>query len=221
MFAYTRTRTPSPLYSEHDADPYYTRRRLVRTNSKRAYADEDDDDDEDEEHDDYPYTTNAHKKPSLSRALAIRPASQLEKYNIWSRPSVKPSSSSKYRYDGEEDTDRGVRYKYTRTRYSASPEHEHEGSDREREREFEVNVRASFSRPSSSHRSERRAMAWGGDVFRRKEKWVDEERETREREGSFGFGYGFGEERGERSVRVRRVKRTRTEEWRPLSGFRR
>ncbi|KAF9735147.1 hypothetical protein PMIN02_004449 [Paraphaeosphaeria minitans] len=226
MFSYhsTRTRERSPLFNDHD-DDYYSARRLVRTNSKRAY------DDGDDEYDDYPYTTNSHKnKPS--RALTIRQPSQLEKYNIWSRPasssSPKHTSSRYFRssFNNQEDDDRTVRYKYTTTRYSPSHTHTHahahSDDDSDREREFRLKVKATYGRPRSSHSSERKAMAWSGDMFRTREKWVDEDWETRERERERRRDSLFDDERvGEKSVRFRRMKRTKTEEWRPLSGFRR
>jgi hypothetical protein len=74
-------------------------------------------------------------------------------------------------------------------------------------------------------------------LFRRRERCVSEDYESRERarsrsrerrrRESFWCDDGDGEveiERefeGERVVRWRRVKRTRTDEWRPLAGFRR
>jgi hypothetical protein len=225
MFSYhsTRTRDRSPIFAHDDDDAFYASRRLVRTNSKRARADLYDDD----AHDDYPY---ANTKARPSRALTIRqPASQLEKYNVWTRPSASPRKhASKYgRLDEDDDDDdeaRTVRYKYTTARYpSYSPSYARDDdADDDREREFRLKIKASFGRPSSrhAHSSERPAAAWPSDVFRSREKWVDEDWESREREGRRDSV--FDEERvGEKSVRFRRVKRTRTEEWRPLSGWRR
>ncbi|KAF2440527.1 hypothetical protein P171DRAFT_435317 [Karstenula rhodostoma CBS 690.94] len=212
----TRTRERSPLFADDHDDDYYSSRRLVRQDSKRARADLYDD-----EYDDYPYSSNQTKP---SRALAIRQPSQLEKYNVWSRPSSsspKHTSSKYYRQslDDEADDDRTVRYKYATTRYSPSHPPAHSDDDSDREREFRLKVKATFGRPKSSHSSERNASAWSADVFRRREKWVDEDYQARERERRDSL---FEEEPvREKSVRFRRVKRTRTEEWRPLSGFRR
>ncbi|KAJ4357508.1 uncharacterized protein N0V89_002084 [Didymosphaeria variabile] len=210
----SRVRERSPLFN--DNEDFYSSRRLVRTNSKRARADLYDDD----EYDDYPYS---HNQAKPSRALTIRQPSQLEKYNVWSRPSSsspKHTSSRYYKASEDEDDDRTVRYKYTTTRHSPGA-HSQSRSDEEndREREFRLKVKATFSRPKSSHSSERKAMAWSGDMFRRKEKWVDEDWETRERSRRDSI---FDEEpMKEKTVRFHRVKRTRTDEWKPLSGFRR
>jgi hypothetical protein len=74
-------------------------------------------------------------------------------------------------------------------------------------------------------------------MFRRKEKWVDEGWETRERSrsrsrsreirgdsfwGEGGFWGDSGKESEEEKwSRYRKIKRTKTEEWRPLTGWRR
>lgn len=115
-----------------------------------------------------------------------------------------------------------MRYKYTTTRYepshSHSHSHRHSRSDDDDEREFRLKVKATFGRPKSSHSTEHKAMAWSGDMFRRKEKWVDEDWETRERRRDSVFD---DEPVREKTVRFHRVKRTRTDEWKPLSGWRR
>ncbi|KAF1974351.1 hypothetical protein BU23DRAFT_462039 [Bimuria novae-zelandiae CBS 107.79] len=199
-YASSRTRERSPLFDDDEA--YYSARRLVRTNSKRAY---DDDDDDDYDYDDYPYSTNYSKsKAKPSRALTIRQAqpSQLEKYNVWSRPT---SSSPKH----------------SSSKHSHSHAHSDDEDEREREREFRLKIKASFGRPKSSHASEHKAMAWSSDIFRRKDKWVDEEWETRERERGRRNLIFDDEPVKEKSVRFHRVKRTRTDEWKPLSGWRR
>lgn len=212
----SRTRERSPLFQADDDDDYYSNRRLVRTNSKRVHADFYDDD----QYDDYPYSSNMTKP---SRALTIRQPTQLEKYNIWSRPSTSPPkhhTTTKYysKASDDDDEDRTLRYKYTTTRYSPA-RHSHSDDEDDREREFRLRIRATFGRPKSSHSSERKAMALSGDTFRRKDKWVDEEWETRERER--GRRDSFFEEAPakEKTVRFRRVKRTRTDEWKPLSGW--
>ncbi|KAJ4286439.1 hypothetical protein N0V90_013139 [Kalmusia sp. IMI 367209] len=210
---YRSTRERSPIFD--DEDLYYTRP-LVRRNSKRARADLYDDD----EFDDYPYSNN---KSKPSRALTIRQPSQIEKYNVWSRPSASKHGSkyySKDTSDDDNDQDRTVRYKYTTTRYSpVSRSRSDDEDERDREREFRLKVKATFGRPKSSHSSERKAMAWSGDLFRRKEKWENEDWETRERERRDSV---FDDEPvREKTVRFRRIKRTRTDEWKPLSGWRR
>lgn len=75
---------------------------------------------------------------------------------------------------------------------------------------------------------------WSAELLRKsRERCVSEKYEARERAGSRSRErrrervWGDGDEvverqfDGERLVRYRRVKRMRTDEWRPLSGFRR
>ncbi|KAF2254571.1 hypothetical protein BU26DRAFT_140762 [Trematosphaeria pertusa] len=199
----------------NDDDPFYTARPLVRRNSKRQRLDIYDDD----EYDDYPYSSS-HRPAKPSRALTIRnQPSQLEKYNVWSSPSTSHDYSPRRRADDDEDDDdyAGSRYKYTVKRYTTRPSHSDD--EDEREREFRLKVKATFGRPKSSHSSSHRATAWSGDLFRRREKWEDEDYESRDRERGDAF---WDEERErERTVRYRRIKRTKTEEWKPLSGWRR
>ena len=211
----SRVRDRSPLYD--DDEDFYSTRRLVRTNSKRAREDIYDDD----EYDDYPYSN----KPKPSRALTIRQPSQLEKYNIWSRPSASPPKYTPVKYypkasDDEDEETRTVRYKYTTARH-VPVRHSHSDDEDDREREFRLKVKATFGRPKSSHASEHKAMAWTSDMFRRKDKWVDEEWETKERERGRHDCFFEEEPVKEKTVRFHRVKRTRTDEWKPLSGWRR
>lgn len=219
----SRSRERSPRFA--DEEDYYTSPpSFVRRDSKRRYEDLYDLGGDDEGFDDYPKSNS-----KSSRALTIRQPSQLEKYNVWSRPSLSPSpSSTKYvsKYyrpkddcDSDDDRrDRTVRYKYTTARYSPSPRARSDDEvDDSNEREFRLKVKASFGRPKSSH-SERKTLGWTGDVFRRKEKFEDEGWETRERERRDSF---FDESLKEKTFRFRKVKRTKTEEWKPLSGWRR
>lgn len=202
----TRSRERDP----YDDDLYY--RPLVRVNSKRQRADIYDDD----EYDDYPYSSS-HKPSKPSRALTIRQPSQLEKYNVWSYPKSSDKSRDKYRSDDDDD-DRTYRYKYTTTRYS--PRHSHSDDDDDREREFRLKVKTTFGRPKSSHSSSHKASVWSGDLFKRREKWEGEDWESREREKHNSF-WDDEPQLKERTVRYRRIKRTRTDEWKPLSGWRR
>ena len=195
----------------YDSDSYYPRP-LVRRNSKRQRVSIYDDD----ECDDYPYTLS-HKPSKPSRALTIRQPSQIEKYNIWSRP--KHSSVEHHRHhssDHEDDDDHTVRYKYTTTRY-AQPDDD----ESDREREFRLKVKATFGRPRSSHSSSQKMAAWPGEAFKRREKFVDENWESRERERRGEWWDEPEPQLKERTVTYRRIKRTRTDEWKPLSGWRR
>ncbi|KAF1951654.1 hypothetical protein CC80DRAFT_519180 [Byssothecium circinans] len=207
----------------YDNDPYYSRP-LTRSTSKRQRIDIYDDD-----HDDYPYSSS-HAK---SQALTIRQPSQLEKYNVWSYP--KDSHSHRHHRhdshapsdDDDEDDSRTIRYKCITVRPSYSRHHSPIRSDPEedRDREYQLKVKATFTRPKSSHgassSSTQKAMHWPGDMFKRREKFEDERWETREKERGEVW---WDEERPasrEKTVRYRKVKRTRTDEWKPLSGFRR
>jgi hypothetical protein len=62
---------------------------------------------------------------------------------------------------------------------------------------------------------------WSGDMFRRREKW---ERVDWESDGYAGADFWDDESDTapvREVVRYRKVKRSRTDEWRPLAGFRR
>ena len=200
---YTRERERSPYVM--DSDPYYSRP-LVRRNSKRQRVDLYDDD----EYDDYPYASSA--KPSKpSRALTIRQPSQLEKFNVWSYPS-----SHDDRHHEPDEHDHGHGYKYTQKHYVSRPS----ASDDEDEREFRLKVKATLSRPKSSHSRFEKAMVWPGELFKRREKWEGVEWDTKERERRGSF-WDDEPQLKERTIKYRKIKRTRTDEWKPLSGFRR
>lgn len=209
----TRTRT-----HDRSPSPY---RSLVRHNTKRNVITIIDD--EDDLHDDYPYSSS-HGPLKPSRALTIRnQPSQLERYNVWS-----PRHTSEDREDEcSRAREREHVYRHTTARRDSlvnDPE----------EQAFRLSVNAAFSRPHHHHHREDNVT---GDVLRRKEKWVDEKWEVRERSRSrsrdgrdafWGEG-GFWGDRKEDSAResedekwsrYRRVKRTKTEEWRPLRGWR-
>ncbi|KAF2795376.1 hypothetical protein K505DRAFT_324069 [Melanomma pulvis-pyrius CBS 109.77] len=237
---YTRERERE--HSPYTASDAYYSRPLVRRNSKRQRVDLYSDD----EYDDYPYASTPAPvvqpvKPS--RSLTIRQPSQLEKYNVW---SYTPNENSRAhdRYDDNQDG-LGQRYKYTTTtshkhyvpRASSRPivlPSDDEDDDDRHEREFRLKVKASFGRPKTSlsrsnsishnaYEQAQKAMAWSGDLFKRREKWEGVDYESRERSrGSETRGFWEDEPRAvEKDVRFRRIKRTRTDEWRPLSGFRR
>jgi hypothetical protein len=203
----SRTRERDP----YDSD-YFSPRPLVRTNSKRQRADIYDDD----EYDDYPYTSS-HKSIKPSRALTIRQPSQIEKYNVWSHPKhSSPDQHRRHVSDHDDDDDHTVRYKYTTTRYAQPSDDE---SDRERE--FRLKVKATFGRPRSSHSSSHKVTALPGGILKRREKYEDEGWESRERERRGEWWDEQEPQLKERTVTYRRIKRTRTDEWKPLSGWRR
>ncbi|KAF2819895.1 hypothetical protein CC86DRAFT_374625 [Ophiobolus disseminans] len=220
----TRDRTPSP-------------RPLIRRDTKRSRTITLSDNDDDDLHDDYPYSSS-HRPVKPSRALTVRnQPSQLERYNIWSDRHVSEDR------DDEFERERERVYRHTST--SHHHHHDHHDHDRLRndpeERAFRLNVAATFSRPHMYH-SHHHHHDSSPPVLRRKEKFVDEGWETRERSrsrsgsreisqrdsfwGEGGFWGDRKEESGRESEdevvrRWRRVKRTKTEEWRPLSGWRR
>ncbi|KAF2691712.1 hypothetical protein K458DRAFT_398135 [Lentithecium fluviatile CBS 122367] len=208
----TRTRERDP----YDSESYHSRP-LVRRNSKRQRVEIFDDD----ECDDYPYSSS-HKPSKPSRALTIRQPSQLEKYNVWSHPKHSEKEHHHRRSaSSDRDDDRTIRYKYTTTRYEPSHTHAHSDDESDREREFRLKVKATFGRPKSSHSSSHKVMAWPGEVFKRREKFVDEDWESRERERNGEWWDENEPQLTERTVRYRKIKRTRTDEWKPLSGWRR
>ncbi|KAF2192633.1 hypothetical protein K469DRAFT_717205 [Zopfia rhizophila CBS 207.26] len=197
-YHHTSERDRSPYHL--DEDPYYSRP-LVRRNSKRQRIEVYNDD----EYDDYP-GYSSHSKPSKpSRSLTIRQPSQLEKYNVWSYPSS--SSHHHHRYHDDSDDSHRHKYKYTRKTYATRP------SDDENDSRFDVEFKATYRRPTSSGK----AMAWPGELFKRREKWDGVEWESRERER--GDDFWDEPQLKERTVKYRRIKRTKTDEWKPLSGF--
>lgn len=180
-------------------------------------------DDGDDGADDYPYSA-AHRP---SRALTLRnQPSEIERYNIW---------SDRYKDETDDFTRRSL--ERIRTYKYSSPVHHHHYSlsdnDDDEEREFRLKIKASIGRPKSSQHhshcdSDTRILST--DLFRRKDKWVDEEWETRERStsrerhkrDSIWAGKDSKDEEKEKESRYRRVERTRTEDvYRPLSGWRR
>ncbi|PSN70214.1 hypothetical protein BS50DRAFT_571504 [Corynespora cassiicola Philippines] len=208
-FRLTRTRERSPY---DDSDAYLTRPSLLRRDSSKrqkiTYYDDDD-------YDDYPGTKKS------SRALTIRqPTALVEKYNIMSsRPSYDSDRDHDHDYNHDHDHVRS-RYRYVHKYTPAASDRE---DDRDDGREFRLKVKATFGRPksSSSEARETRIMDWPADAFKRKEKWEHVDWETRERERR-GGGFWDDEDREvERRTRFFKVKRTKTEEYRPLKGFRR
>ncbi|KAF2031242.1 hypothetical protein EK21DRAFT_63454 [Setomelanomma holmii] len=222
----TRERSPSPPY-----------RPLIRRDTKRSRIITLSDD-EDAGHDDYPYS--AHHRPSKSsRALTIRnQPSQLERYNIWSDRHKSEDRTSDSEYEREK-----LRI-YKRSSRHHSDDDDCPKPDAE-ERAFRLKIAAKFSHASLSpsprhhqHHQHAEAHHWPGEVLRRKEKWVDEGWETRERSRSrsrsrenrrdsfWGEDGIWGkdevkESEDEKWSRYRKIKRTKTEEWTPLRGWRR
>ncbi|OAL56715.1 hypothetical protein IQ07DRAFT_638126 [Pyrenochaeta sp. DS3sAY3a] len=223
----TRTRERTPEY-----DTYYPGR-LIRRDSNKRSRNITLSDDEDDGHDDYPYSSSF-RPAKVSRALTIRnQPSQLERYNIWSDKRNKDS-------DSDSEHRRGYKtYKYSSSsnRYCDDDDIKSDPEDR-----YRLSVNATFSKSKSTspepthHRSHHRhesSRLWpSADLFRSREKWSDEAWETRERSTSRerrtrrdSFWDDTEDtrkdEESESWSRYRKIKRTKTEEWRPLSGWRR
>lgn len=216
----SRTRERTPEYDTHEIRP------LARVESKKARRIVLSDDDEDGA-DDYPYSGN--HRPS--RALTIRnKPSELERFNIWTDRR-------------KEENDEYSRRSFEKTRtykYDLPHRHHHHHyhpslSDNDEEREFRLKVQASFGRPKSSHHHGRHhdfgTYLCPSSPVQRKEKWVDEDWETRERSTSrerrrrdslWANEDDSKDEETEKWSRYRRIKRTKTEDvYMPLSGWRR
>ena len=205
-----RTRERTPEY-----DTCY--RPLARRDSKRQRSITLSDDEED----DYPYSPN-HKPAMSSRALTIRnQPSQLERYNIWSDKRNKKS----------DDDDEKVIYERRRShKYTPRPRYHFDFEDESKrdaeECEYTLKVQATFSKPKFSSPSSRWPLNW---LSTTKEKWTDEDWETRERSRSREHSRRDSlsdddeekDEEKESWSRHRRIKRTKTEEFKPLSGWRR
>ncbi|KAH7402404.1 hypothetical protein BKA66DRAFT_564324 [Pyrenochaeta sp. MPI-SDFR-AT-0127] len=218
----TRTRERTPEYDTRYSRP------LARRDSNKRQRHITLSDDEDDGHDDYPYSLS-HKPAKLSRALTIRnQPSQLERYNIW--------SDKRDTHSDDDDEERRSIYEKRRT-YKYTPHHHNHCDDNDKsdpdEREFRLKVKATFSKPKSPsyhhHHHHGSTHLWPTSLFRTtREKWVDEDWETRERSTSRerrrDSFWGDDEEKDEEKEswsRYRRIKRTKTEEFRPLSGWRR
>jgi hypothetical protein len=242
-FHLSRLRTSRPEYPSYSYSlfpPSLTRRDSNKRNRSITLSDDDDG------HDDYPYSAN-HKPVRVSRALTVHkpilrePSSQLERYNIWSDSRRSLDEEKRPSYDS-------TRRVY---RYSEIDGRVHSDNEDEEEREFRVKVNATFGRPNSPHPRRlsvspvpsSRHTTTHLDVFRPKDTWVDEQWVTRERSrsisrersrtrrDSFWADRPLMIEEKERESEEEawrsysRVKRTKTdfdsEEWRPLSAWRR
>lgn len=224
----TRTRERTPDY-----DTLYSRP-LARRDSHKRQRFITLTDDEDDGHDDYPYSLS-HRPAKPSRALTIRnQPTQLERYNIWSDKRDTHSDD-----DGEEqrrfyEKSRTYKYKPHRRLCDDDDDIDNDKSDPD-EREFKLRVKATFSKPKfpghhhHHHHHHDSTSFWPTSLFRTtRERWVDEDWETRERSTSRerrrDSFWGADDEKDEETEswsRYRRIKRTKTEETRPLSGWRR
>lgn len=219
---YTHTRTRSRSRSRERTPIHthtHTHRPLIRHSPKHHLSE-----DSDDGYDDYPYAPN-HKPAKPSRALTLRnPSSQLERYNIWSDRRPKHTDDERREQDRQVSIHRWHDHEIKR---------DEDNYDETDERAFHLKVHATFSRPRSPS-PPRHAHVWPGTLFRRHEKFVDEEFEARERtrspprrrvsfwdEDKDDAAKREDEDEVENWTRYRHVKRTQTEEWKPLCGWRR
>lgn len=225
---YPRHISPPPLPRR----PSSKRRRLLTFSSSS----------DEENYDDYPYS-GAHRP---SRPLTRNAPSQLERWNIW-----RDERKEEHRDSGAEDLDaerrrgRGRRVSFV-DRVSDNDDEEERlfrlrvaatfsgrrSVSRERERHECMSVSPALRRCDAESEDERvRPKYWSGELFRGRERCVSEDFEARERRrererrhrerGWLGDDDDEVETEAARWVRWRRVKRTKTEEWRPLAGWRR
>lgn len=169
----------------------------------------------------------------------------MERYNIWS-----DRHKSEDREDDVFEKERELE-KVRTYRHSHFHRHHHDNDDHvddEEEKQFRLKVQATFSEPRHHHHHRRHLLPISASYIR-KDRWVDENWETHERSRSrsrsrsrevelrrdsfWGDGGFWGTERVEKEKerdseeekdvwkRYRKIKRTKTEEWRPLSGWRR
>ncbi|KAF2632737.1 hypothetical protein BU25DRAFT_453924 [Macroventuria anomochaeta] len=225
-FTYHHTRTRSRSRERTSPPPLPRRTSFKR---QRLFLS----DDEDDGYDDYPYAGN--HRPSRALVRRDQP-SQLERWNIWSDSRAEERCDS-----GNEESERERRRRHRRV--SFADEH-----NEDEERGFRLRIaRLTSERPrhlsppprryqTESDDERARAHVWSAELLHRRERCVSEDYEARERarsrlterrrrERSWG-GDDEDEEierefDGERVVRWRRIKRTRTDEWRPLAGWRR
>ncbi|XP_014559288.1 hypothetical protein COCVIDRAFT_92394 [Bipolaris victoriae FI3] len=213
-FSHTHARERTP-----EKEPYTGRPLLRRNTYKRdpsiTLSDLDDG------HDDYPYPAN-HKSNKISSALTVRNRpSQLERYNILSNDTR-----------NNEDDERLYSYDRHRT-YRYSDRRHHSDDEDAEERALRLRISATLDRPSTSYHNSHGSHLWPSETLHRSDRWIDEAWETRERSlsrertrvrrNSFwgGFEEKETETQDERWSRYHRVSDTKTEEIRPLSGWRR
>lgn len=212
-FNHTRFRERTPDY-----EPSYSRAQMPRESNERrrdiTLSDIDDDG-----HDDYPYSTK-HKAAKLSRALTVRDEpSQLERYNVW------PDNR---RNDNDDDRRRSHETRHT---YRNSPDRFEDDVD---DHGVRLSLKATIERSRPSHHHHHRSLSrdfdthlWPSDVFRRKDRLVDEawessERSTsRERSLTRRDSWGEYEEKAkdfedEKWSRYRKTTVLKTEEYKPL-----
>jgi hypothetical protein len=228
LYRHVRSREASPLYLE-DSDPVYSPRgALVRYNTKRQHNDVYSGTDDDT-YDDYPRgaTPKDHDDALItttSRALTVRRPSQLERFNVYNhRDEDDDHHHSRSRHVHKyyvSDSHRERSRSKSRARAVRFPTPDSDSDSDRREREFRLKIKATLGsprRPSSHTHSDRHHHHHVVEVpvvRERREKWVsDEYVDVWESESEH--------EREREMVRYRSVKRTRTDEWRPLSGFRR
>jgi hypothetical protein len=214
-FTHTHARERTPEYEAYNSRPLV--RRNTHTHGRNITLSDLDDDG----HDDYPYPSN-HKSNKLSSALTVRDQpSQLERYNIWSNDTR-----------NDEDDERRRSYDRRRT-YKHSDRHYHSDDEDADDRAFRLKINSTFDRPSTSYHHSHGAHLWPSDALRHSDKWIDEHWESRERSQSrersrirrSSFWGDFEEKeretQDERWSRYHRVSEAKTEEMRPLSGWRR
>ncbi|KAF2110030.1 hypothetical protein BDV96DRAFT_219755 [Lophiotrema nucula] len=188
-YQYVRKRDNSP-------EPFFSRP-LIRRSTKRRIDLYDDD-----KHDDYPYY-----KPST--ALTVRQPTHIEKYKVWEEPSSSSKYTTHHRHrrnshaSSDDDDAYSRKYKYTHKTYL--------DDDLDSTYKYKESYKR---RPSSSH-SDRPMFSWPGEVIQ-KDMWtrVDFERKERERRN-----WVFDEPERESKTTWRKIKRSRTNEWKPLTGY--
>jgi len=134
---------------------------------------------------------------------------------VWQAPSSHSSSHRHHHHhhhhSSSEDDDDGyaAKYKYTRKTYV----------DDEPTNKYKYEMTYHGRPSSSSHSYSDKPMFWPGDLFKSKDKWeqVDYMKEKREHKNDF---WNDDDEIKE-TTRYRKVKRSKTNEWKPLGGFRR
>lgn len=214
-YNHTRTHERTPDYEPHHSRP------AVRRDTDKHHHGLTLSDFDENGPDDYPYPSN-HKSAKLSRALTVHnQPSQLERYNIWSDDKR-----------NNEDDDRRRSYDMRRT-YKYSDKHYYTDDEETDDRAWRLKIHSTLDRPSTSHHHSYGAHLWPGDALRRSDRWIDEhwesrvrstsrERSTKRRDSFRGdFEEKEREVEAERWSRYHRTSGTKTEEIRPLSGWRR
>lgn len=246
-YNHTHTRERS---RSRDRSPIFTSRPLIRRNSKRQRIDLYDDDSFDDYPHNAALTKPSRaltiREPNQLEKLNIWSAPTTTHHHHH-RGRHHHHRRDSFDHDDSDHEHDHVRIRHIHRRSlsrgrspSPSSDNSFHIQESDRDREFRLKIKAAVSIPrransiSHSHHhshhhhqpSSSTPTHWPGDWFRSRsrEKWLQEDWESREQRrghATNSFWPDDEEPRVERKVTFRRIKRTKTDEWKPLRNLRR